>query len=114
MSRPHPDTQAWLANTLVDVPDELARRVEHAVDAHGDSGGERDQTDPTSLLQAGLMLLEQADPGAKRDPEAAFDLLAADGLLTLACRAALEEASPENALVDLLRRAAHRLGEGSR
>jgi len=58
------------------------------------------------LLRAGLDELDAARAAPGRVRQSAFHLLAADGLLTYACEAALEVDDPRNALVRILQQAA--------
>ena len=87
------------------VPDGLKSRVEGAL------GLRQPQELPTpTLTAAALALLTDARPSARRDAEAAFDLLAADGLLTEACLRALDDPDPDAALGSVLE-AARRAAE---
>jgi len=54
------------------------------------------------LISAGRSALERAMASPGRVRETAFDLLAADALLTYACEAALEADDPEAALLRTL------------
>ena len=93
--------QAWLGVALDGVPAPLIRRVERLAP----EGHDHASAGPVPALvvaSAGIRQLEACDPGSRRDPEAAFDLLAADGLLTLACRRALDEAQPIMVLTQIL------------
>ena len=62
--------------------------------------------DRATLLAAGLRALEAALAPEGRERAGAFDLLAADALVTRACEAAAAEAEPGAALAEILRQVA--------
>lgn len=72
----------WLQARLADAPSPLRERLEARV-AGLDTGASL----PDALVGSACGLLEDVRDGLERR-EAAFDLLVADGLLTLACEAA--------------------------
>lgn len=72
----------WLSERLAETPAELRRHLELAIDS---IDGDLDIV--TELMEAAVRLLESVR-GRAGAREAAYDLLAADGLLTLACEAA--------------------------
>jgi hypothetical protein len=83
-------SEAWLRGRLALSPEPLRRRLEAAVE-NLDPGTDLAE----SLLVAAIDLLEDVR-SRLHNREAAFELLVADGLLTLACEAtAFSE--PENA-----------------
>ena len=59
---------------------------------------------PESLLRAGLLHLEEALGRPGRDREAAYQLLAADALVTYGCEAASEAVDVRGALREVLGR----------
>ncbi len=59
---------------------------------------------PESLLRAGLLHLEKAVARPGRDREAAYQLLAADALITYGCEAASEAADVRGVLREVLGR----------
>ena len=59
---------------------------------------------PTLLLKAGLAHRDEAEARPGRDREAAYQLLAADALITYACEAASESADVLKVLGDILHR----------
>ncbi len=59
---------------------------------------------PESLLRAGLLHLEEAVGRPGRDREAAYQLLAADALITYGCEAASEAADVRGVLSEVLGR----------
>ena len=62
--------------------------------------------DRATLVAAGVRALEAALAPEGRQRAGAFDLLAADALVTRACEAAAAEPDPGAALADVLRRVA--------
>jgi hypothetical protein len=88
----------WLASRTPAPPDALLLTVE---DASGD---------PTAMLaDAGALALAQALTG-QGERSGAYDLLAADGLLTYACESATGAADPEVYLLQILERLGRRSG----
>ncbi len=99
---------AWLATRTPPAPDELKAWLKI-------SGGGKDSdsgVDPDggvasvagSLLKAGLLHLEEAMVMPGRDREAAYQLLAADALITYGCEAASEAVDVEGVLREVLGR----------
>lgn len=88
--------QAWLATRTPSVPG--AFRV-WMRPGHPD-----DPASVEALAREAEEALDRALAPAGRPRRGAFDLLAADGFLTYACEAALEEEDPADALDGLLRR----------
>jgi hypothetical protein len=72
----------WLRNKLAQSPEPLRGRLETAV------GQLDDQAELCAALFAAACHLLESTRGRLDRREAAFDLLTADGLLTLACEAA--------------------------
>ncbi|KPK81833.1 MAG: hypothetical protein AMS25_04715 [Gemmatimonas sp. SM23_52] len=72
----------WLRMKLAESPEPLRGRLEAAV------GQLDDQVDLSAALFAAACCLLESTRGRLDRREAAFDLLTADGLLTLACEAA--------------------------
>ena len=73
----------WVESRLGDAPEELRRAVVDAVN------GQRSMVngappDPQDLMAAAERVLAAIDP-ARTDRQAAFQLLAADALVTMAC-----------------------------
>lgn len=58
------------------------------------------------LTDSGVAAMDRARARPGRVRDSAFHLLAADALITYACEAALEEEDPDEALWQILRRAA--------
>ena len=88
----------WLASRTPAPPDALLPPVE---DASGD---------PTATLaDAGALALARALTG-QGERSGAYDLLAADGLLTYACESAAGAADPEADLLRILERVGRRSG----
>lgn len=83
----------------LDVPDAFRPRLEAWLEEGG--GAERE-----ACLDAALRALAVALRPEGRERGGAFDLLAADALVTLACEAAASEADPGAALEDVLERVA--------
>ncbi len=77
MSRP-----GWLQERLSASPEPLRSRLTRTVEELGD-----DADSPEAMVAEACRLLESVR-GRLQRREAAFDLLVADGLLTLACEAA--------------------------
>lgn len=69
-------------------------------------GGEGLDGDAASLTRGALRALREALARPGRDREAAYALLAADGLLTYAVEALLERSDPDAALTELMDRVA--------
>lgn len=67
---------------------------------------DRGATPEERLTDAGIRALGRALASGSRLRASAFDLLAADGLITYACEAALESADPDAALVRIVDRVA--------
>lgn len=86
------DSGQWLAERTPAPPDAL--RLPR-VEAEGDLRG--------ALTEEGVRLLARALEGTG-ERRGAFDLLAADALITYACEAAAAEADPEAALRAILER----------
>jgi hypothetical protein len=87
------DLRAWLATRSPAPPDVLPLQV---------PAGAGDPVD--RLVQSGLGALERALAGTG-ERGGAYDLLAADALLTYACEAAAAESDPEAALLRIVERA---------
>ena len=82
----------WLASRTPTPPEALPLRVEEASE------------DPAvALAEAGALALERALSG-QGERSGAYDLLAADGLLTYACESAAGGADPEADLLRILER----------
>jgi hypothetical protein len=88
----------WLNSRTPAPPEELPLPVE---DASEDLGA--------TLTDAGTMALERALTG-QGERGGAYDLLAADGLLTYACERAAGAADPEADLLWILERVGRRSG----
>jgi hypothetical protein len=93
---------SWLDEAVPPVPGELAGWLRF----EGDTG----RPDVDAFARAAEAALNRALDGG-REREAAFHLLAADGLLTRACREALRSGSRRDVLESLARRVAS-LGAG--
>ena len=78
----------WLATRTPPAPDELQAWLK-IPDEGTDPGGGVGSV-PGSLVRAGLLHLEEAVARPGRDREAAYQLLAADALITYGCEAASE------------------------
>ncbi len=90
----------WLATRTTPAPDELKawlRIPDDGTDLHGGVGSV-----PGSLVAAGLAHLDEALARPGRDREAAYQLLAADALITYGCEAAAEAANPRGVLREVL------------
>jgi hypothetical protein len=85
----------WLDTRTPPIPDGLRERIRAALDAPADgaAAAPSDPPRPADLVHAGMARLETAI-GQGSDRAAAYDLLAADALLTYAFEAAAE-AGPE-------------------
>jgi hypothetical protein len=88
----------WLDRRRPRPPVELERALLDADDGAGDGG--RDPTEALAERARGRLGRALGRPGRVR--ESAFELLAADALLTYACEAALEAPDPDAALTGLL------------
>ena len=88
----------WLASRTPVPPEALSLPVE---DASGDLAA--------TLADAAALALERALTG-QGERGGAYDLLAADGLLTYACERAAGAADPEADLLQLLERVGRRRG----
>ena len=88
----------WLASCTPKPPDALTLPV-------GDDSGDLAAT----LADAGALALDRALAG-QGERGGAYDLLAADGLLTYACERAAGEADPEADLLRILERVGRRSG----
>ncbi|MDZ7779299.1 MAG: hypothetical protein U5R14_05070 [Gemmatimonadota bacterium] len=91
------DLEGWIAARTPPAVMPLGRWVSRSPDAASDRVG------VLTELAVGALQTARAHPGRVR--ESAFDLLAADALLTYACEAALESADAEGSLLRILRRA---------
>lgn len=91
------DATRWLEARFVHVPPVVRQRMEPRSDLGG--GGELAQ----ALTYEACQALERALAG-EGDHGGAFHLLAADGLATLACQAALSAEDAEDALARILDR----------
>lgn len=96
------DPAVWVAGRTPAPPGELRERLHRTLESSERSGPALHLT----LAHAAEEELERARRRSPRDREAAYDLLAADALVTYACEAALELAEPEAALRELIRRCA--------
>lgn len=74
----------WLTRQLAAAPPSLAERLRAAVEGSVEGGS-------GALAEAALERLRAAALSPDRDRETAYQLLAADALLTYACQAAAEE-----------------------
>jgi len=81
---------AWLNGRLPRPPEDLHARVRAEVIGLGEPEDAR-----TGLINAGCAALGRALAQPGRVRAAAFDLLAADALVTYACEAALEGDDPD-------------------
>ena len=75
----------WVATRTPPAPDELKVWLKIPDDGSDPDGGVASV--PESLLRAGLLHLEEGLGGPGRDREAAYQLLAADALITYSCGA---------------------------
>ena len=92
----------WVAARSPPAPDELKAWLKIS-----DDGSDLDgvmASVPQSLLRAGLLHLEEALGRPGRDREAAYQLLAADALITYGCEAASEAADVRGVLREVLGR----------
>ena len=96
-------TVDWLATREPPAPDELKAWLKIR-NVGSDSDGEPDASVPECLLRAGLLHLEEGLGGPGRDREAAYQLLAADALITYSCEAASEAADVRGVLREILGR----------
>jgi len=87
------DIRTWIETRRPPVPMDLGRWLH----ADAESGS---MTECITLLARTALDEARAQPGRVR--ESAFQLLAADALVTYACEAALEEADPPAALRAIL------------
>jgi hypothetical protein len=90
----------WLATRTPPAPDELNAWLKIP-----DGGTDADTgmaSVPGSLLKAGLVHLEHAVARPGRDRTAAYQLLAADALITYGCEAASEARDVRSALREVL------------
>ena len=90
----------WLAARTPPAPDELKAWLKVPDDEKGPDDGPASV--PGFLLKAGLAHLEEAVARTGRDREGAYDLLAADALITYGCEAAPEAADVRGALREVL------------
>lgn len=93
---------AWPGVPLDGVPGPLVRRVMASEPPAATDRPEGPETTARRLAAAAAAQLRSTDPGAVRNSEAAMDLLAADALLTAACRVALEGVDPPATLTAIL------------
>ena len=89
---------AWLDSRRPRPPEELERALLEGGDASEGSGSDVLET----LTRRARVRLERALARPGRVRESAFELLAADALVTYACEAAVEAPDAEAALVRLL------------
>ncbi len=92
----------WVATRTPPAPDELKVWLKIPDDGSDPDGGVASV--PESLLRAGLLHLEEGLGGPGRDREAAYQLLAADALITYSCEAASEAADVRGVLREILGR----------
>jgi len=90
----------WLATRTPPAPDELKAWLKIPDDGTDPDGGVTSV--PGSLLKAALVHLEDAVVRPGRDREAAYQLLAADALITYGCEAASEATDVRSALREVL------------
>jgi len=90
----------WLAARTPPAPDELKAWLK--IPDEGTGPGGRVGTVPGSLVGAGLLHLEKAVARPVRDREAAYQLLAADALITYGCEAASEVGDVRGMLHEVL------------
>lgn len=95
---------SWLAGRRPASPFELAAAVREKLSGVDERGSELADT----LSEAAKACLRRVQARGGRAREAAFDLLAADALVTYACEAALAADDPDAALIHIAR-----IGEGS-
>ncbi len=100
----------WVATRTPPAPDELKAWLKFPDDGSDPDGGPDDGPEdgvasvPGSLLRAGLLHLEAAVARPGRDREAAYQLLAADALVTYGCEAASESSDVRSLLREILGR----------
>ncbi|MEM7415355.1 MAG: hypothetical protein AAF389_07660 [Gemmatimonadota bacterium] len=87
--------RAWLDRQRPAPPPELVVAIVRALD-------DVDPTDPDALSDASRTLLSAARARPGRVRESAFDLLAADALITYACIAMLDDEDPEARWIELI------------
>ena len=92
----------WVAARTPPAPDELKAWLKIPDDTSDPGGGVASV--PECLLRAGLLHLEEAVGRPGRDREAAYQLLAADALVTYGCEAASESADVRGVLRAVLDR----------
>ncbi len=92
----------WLAIRTPPAPDELKAWL--SIPGGGTDPDDGAASVTESLLQAGLLHLEEAVGRPGRDREAAYQLLAADALITYGCEAASEAADVRGVLSEVLGR----------
>lgn len=90
----------WLATRTPRAPDELKAWLRIPDDGTDPDGGVASVSG--SLLKAALVHLEDAVARHGRDREAAYQLLAADALITYGCEAASEAKDVRSALREVL------------
>ena len=90
------DVAAWLDARRPEAPAELRSALDSCVEGH-ESGSVSEVFRGAALRSLDSALVR---PGRVR--ESAFELLAADALLTFACEAALEREDPRSGLTGLL------------
>ena len=86
----------WLATRTPPAPDELRGWLKIPDDGADPNGSVASVS--RSLMKAALVHLENAVVRPGRDREAAYQLLAADALITYGCEAASEETDVRSAL----------------
>lgn len=92
-----PDLRPWLGARRPPAPADLAERVRRSVTEHP-----ADADRVTALVRAASDPLDAARANPGRVRESAFQLLAADALVTYACEAALEADDPVASLGQIL------------
>ena len=92
----------WIATRTPPAPDELKAWFKIPGDNSDPDGGVASV--PGSLLRAGLLHLEDAVGRPGRDREAAYQMLAADALVTYGCEAASEAVDVRGVLREVLGR----------
>ncbi len=91
---------AWLATRTPPAPDELKAWLKIPDDGANFDGGVASL--PGCLVAGGLAHLDEAVARPGRDREAAYQLLAADALITYSCEAASEAADVRGVLREVL------------
>ncbi len=91
---------AWLATRTPPAPDELKAWLKIPVDGAYPDGGVASV--PGCLVAGGLAHLDEALARPGRDREAAYQLLAADALITYGCEAASQAADVRGVLREVL------------